>query len=416
MRYTHSLEYYNDFDIRQNAEKEQKNRLCEFAVDHFISENHFEYSEYKGSLFIGPGTTTSLFLKKLVVRLQLGCRDHKIKIISNNLDIFTFLEAQYKQGYQKVNLKLYGEVVDFKNQSLFPVYTGSFNSCFENINESLAVISCAGVFRTEDSFLIGAFNEEHSLVLKQVTESSFTHIYLIADDWKRAKNVDPIKLKRNYNNLNIFTKIAADSLSENLSLIIETDGNPSIYSGTEIITGLNKWWEKPQPSCFISYGFDYDKQVTTLYNDLQKQGIKCWKWDKNTFPADPVWNKIEEAIVTHKPLVLICGEKSLKSESVQNELKFAFQRGIQVIPIKIDEFLFSWKPTTRFQDLKTKLSNEFLIDGRDWDTDNQSYDNMLQNLLDTLRKSATQRKIEKGTKGSALDMEDGSRQFREHDT
>jgi hypothetical protein len=379
------LDYYNDFQVRKDAERDQKQRLSDYAVNHLITTQQLIFTDKTVSLFIGAGTTARLFFEALVSHLGHG---RGYTVVSNNLALLPTFVDNHQQG-QDWSLRLYGEEVDLKNRSLKPQRGQQLETCLKRAKTSLAVISCASIWRANNTYYIGAFTTSHATILKQVVGLGFMSTYLIADDWKRlldGEEPTAEQLVRREKDLHLFATIPNDS--ERLTLIIEAErqGQPNAYIGDKIRPALETWWKKPpQPTCFLSYSTEDEKQVDHLYRDLRKKGIKCWKWDHGTRPPEPLWEKIEEAISSHRPVILICSKNSLNSSEVNEELRLAFERKVDVITLRTDDSLSTWNPPTRFEQVKVKVKACRQINARNWENDHQVYEQVLKDLLECLQ-------------------------------
>lgn len=379
------LDYYNDFEVRKDAERDQKRRLCDYVVKHLIAEQELVFAEKKLSIFIGPGTTAPMFFEALVSRLG---HDRDLTVVSNNLGILHAFEENRQKG-QHWSLRLYGEEVDLKNKSLNPQPGQRLIGCLKRAKTSLAVISCASVWRNTNSYCIGAFTRNHAATLKQVIACDSLRTYLIADDWKRLLEKDrptPEQLAKRENDLHLFASIPDDS--NRLTLVIEDERHrqPKAFTGQLVEPALEEWWRKPpQPTCFISYSVKDENQVQRLYADLRKKGIKCWKWDYGTRPGDILWDNIARAISSHAPLILICSKNSLDSKEVNDELSFAFDNSINVISLMTDDHFSEWNPPARFDELKVKVKRCRYINARGWADDSEIYARALAELLECLQ-------------------------------
>jgi hypothetical protein len=379
------LDYYNDFQVRKDAERDQKQRLSNYAVKHLITRQQLGFSDKEVSLFIGPGTTARLFFEALASYLE---PERDFTVVSNNLAILPTLENNHQTG-QNWSLRFYGEKVDLKNRSLMPQPGQQLEACLKRAKTSIAVISCASIWRANNSYCIGAFTSSHATILKQVVGCGFIHVYLIADDWKRlleGEETTPEQLINRERDLHLFATIPNDS--ERLTLVIEDERQrqPNAFSGSEVMHALNTWWKKPpQPTCFLSYSTEDEIKVEQLYTDLRKKGIKCWKWDQGTRPGEELWDKIEAAISSHPPVILICCKNSLDSSEVNEELRLAFDRKVKVISLVTDDYLSAWNPPTRFENLKVKVKACRYINARGWDKDSHIYERVLTELLECLQ-------------------------------
>jgi TIR domain-containing protein len=64
-------------------------------------------------------------------------------------------------------------------------------------------------------------------------------------------------------------------------------------------------------ACFISYASADHPFAARLYNDLQREGVRCWFAPEDMKIGDPIRPAIGQAITMHEKLLLILSEKSL---------------------------------------------------------------------------------------------------------
>ncbi|TVL97721.1 MAG: hypothetical protein CV087_22090 [Candidatus Brocadia sp. WS118] len=98
-------------------------------------------------------------------------------------------------------------------------------------------------------------------------------------------------------------------------------------------------------SCFISYASKDEEFVEKLYNDLQKDGIRCWYGPKDIKIGDNLRLAIDEAIIVHDKLLLILSQNSIISHWVEQEVEKAFERerkenSLVLFPLRIDNTVF----------------------------------------------------------------------------
>ena len=137
-------------------------------------------------------------------------------------------------------------------------------------------------------------------------------------------------------------------------------------------------------SCFISFTEADDAFSKQLYDGLQKEGIRCWRWKEDAKWGGTLMRQVDEGIRSYDKLVVVCSENSLKSEPVIREIERALQReqrdGKEILfPVRLDNSLFSWKHYLQ-PDLVRKVVGDF----REW-KQRKSYREAFQKLLDGLR-------------------------------
>ena len=353
---------FDDFVTRGSAERDQKLRLCKYAAKYIIDREHLDRFDRPVPLFIGPGTTMELFFEEFLSQLwggDLKKGNRPLTVVSNNLGI---LEPIFQRRNLSATIRLFGEEVDLTNRSLKPPTGKTLDGYLAEAEARFAVISCGSIWRaSRDNFLIGSFTKPHAEVLGQVIRFDSINTYLIADDWKRVlgdEKCDSPDL--------LFASIPDHA--GKLTLIIEERGVAKAFSRPpEVVKALKKWWRKPQPTCFISYSMKDQEQAEELFQGLRQRGVKCVKWDRAILPGDPLWAKIKRLIGTHPPLVVLCGENSLESEGVKEELRIAFDSNVPVVPIMLDNCFPQWDPSGTDRELKKNVEDLRYINARQWD-------------------------------------------------
>src|SRR6185503_17365392 len=79
-------------------------------------------------------------------------------------------------------------------------------------------------------------------------------------------------------------------------------------------------------SCFISFTEADDDFAERLYNDLLREGIRCWRWKEDAKWGKSLMQSIDEAVTSYDKLIVICSEQSLKSPAVLREIERALQK------------------------------------------------------------------------------------------
>jgi len=94
---------------------------------------------------------------------------------------------------------------------------------------------------------------------------------------------------------------------------------------------------KSNKHIFLSYSridTQFAKQVAA---DLRGQGFDVWM-DQSHIPGGKHWdNDIEEALKNASVVILIISKSSVKSENVKDEVSFAKNRNVQIIPIVYED-------------------------------------------------------------------------------
>lgn len=150
-------------------------------------------------------------------------------------------------------------------------------------------------------------------------------------------------------------------------------------------------------SCFISYSSSDEAFATRLYNDFQAAGIRCWKWNHDARTGESLWSEIDQAIRIHDKLVLIASESSLNSQPVNREIERAIVQEDErkklknagnfdgnpnvLFPVRLDDYILNgWE-----HERKVDVTKKVIADARGWDTDNATYENMRDKLIQDLK-------------------------------
>ena len=99
-------------------------------------------------------------------------------------------------------------------------------------------------------------------------------------------------------------------------------------------------------SCFISYAHLDGLFAERLHNDLEANGVVCWKDTYDMKGGDYYRKQIGEAIKVHDKLILICSKRSTVRPAVIEEIVETMELQqktgtMKLFPIRLDNFLFS---------------------------------------------------------------------------
>jgi len=150
-------------------------------------------------------------------------------------------------------------------------------------------------------------------------------------------------------------------------------------------------------SCFISYGTPDEAFADRLYQDVKARGVSCWKYDEDALVGHGVAANIDQAIVLHDKVVVVCSESSLQRPWVLREIERALQRednlirrqaaapGLEIdtgvlVPVRLDDYVLTRWEQPRKADVVAKHIGDF----RGWDKDEKNYKRGMQQLLRTL--------------------------------
>ena len=95
-------------------------------------------------------------------------------------------------------------------------------------------------------------------------------------------------------------------------------------------------------SCFISYSSQDSAFAGQLYDDLQKQSVRCWIAERNMRIGDNIRDRIHKVIRKREKLLLILSTSSVESNWVENEVEKGFSEERDrnepiIFPIRIDD-------------------------------------------------------------------------------
>ncbi len=359
---------YSDIHKRQPADSDQKMRLCICTVDSLNNLTNVQHQTRSINLFIGPGSTSTLFIEKLyeLIGFQSG---HSVKIVSNNLHLLITLDRL------RVNNSLIppvfkicgGESIDFYNLSLFSASSEIELLLDPEIKESFAIISCSDVFKVDDRFIIVSHTSEHAKLLSSIVKAPFKRIYVIIDDSKKAHDIETVH--------NEYLEIGREFVSKNIAFVVEVSGRPKCYSGNEVYLGLSEWWVKPRPSCFISYQQNQGSIVERLYNELNQSGMDAWRWN-NIRTSERILPEIKANILSREYFIIILEKGAIASEYVRYEAQFAIDHGKKIIGINVDDSAIKWSEKSSIPGRETPqdlLQQIFLIPANGWETDELKY-------------------------------------------
>jgi hypothetical protein len=146
-------------------------------------------------------------------------------------------------------------------------------------------------------------------------------------------------------------------------------------------------------SCFISYATADQPFADRLYDDLQRNGVRCWLAHRDIRAGRKIHQQIEEAIRTSDRLLLIISESSMKREWVNTEIIHAReyearQNRQMLFPITLVPFdrITGWSvpdPVTG-KDAAREIREYFILDFSNWRNDTE-YQRSFNRLLEGLR-------------------------------
>ena len=150
-------------------------------------------------------------------------------------------------------------------------------------------------------------------------------------------------------------------------------------------------------SCFISYSHADAEFARKLHERLQERGIRVWLDEKQLLPGDDIYEQVDRGISQWDKVLLCCSEHSLSSWWVDNEISAAFakeqkimkERGrktLALIPLNLDNYLFSWN-NGKAQQVLTRLAADFTS----WPHETSTFEEEIEKIIRALRADAGSR-------------------------
>jgi uncharacterized protein YjbI with pentapeptide repeats len=146
-------------------------------------------------------------------------------------------------------------------------------------------------------------------------------------------------------------------------------------------------------SCFISYSTNDKEFADRLYADLRKEGVRCWFAPKDIKGGKKIYHQLDEAIRFYDKLLLVLSEKSINSDWVANEIRWARKREKQedrqkLFPVGLIDYekLKDWErfDSDTATDLAAEVRSYFIPDFTNW-KDHDSYQDAFKRLLRDLQ-------------------------------
>ena len=139
-------------------------------------------------------------------------------------------------------------------------------------------------------------------------------------------------------------------------------------------------------SAFISYSHEDKSFARRLHDQLQTQGIRCWRDEKQMKIGNEILPTVLEAIRVHDRAILCCSKSSLTAPWVKVELKETFEKEKKegrtiLLPLNLDGFLFDgWKGP-----LAVQVQERVAADFTGWENDNAKFEEQFDRLVKALR-------------------------------
>jgi hypothetical protein len=145
-------------------------------------------------------------------------------------------------------------------------------------------------------------------------------------------------------------------------------------------------------TCFISYTEADDAFSLRLYNDLQGEGVRCWRWREDAKMGVTLRKSIDQAVRAYDKLIVILSADSLRSRPVVEEIERALNKEDELFaegkddevlfPIRVDDAIFSWQ-----HPLQTRVLNKYVGDFTEWE-DSKTYAGAFEHLVKSLQPEA----------------------------
>lgn len=172
---------------------------------------------------------------------------------------------------------------------------------------------------------------------------------------------------------------------EQLSFFTEAGVPDSLLSA---LPGLLEANPRQFFSCFISFGATDKSFADKLYGDLRTRRVRCWKYDADAVIGRGIWANIDQAIIVHQKVIVICSRSSLQRPAVlreierallkEDELKAAGAPDVDVlVPIRLDDYVLDEWQHPRKADVTAKHIGDF----RSWRSDTAAYTAEFNRLL-----------------------------------
>jgi len=80
------------------------------------------------------------------------------------------------------------------------------------------------------------------------------------------------------------------------------------------------------PCCFLCYGAEDEAFAQRLHDDLQRIGVRCWKWNHDARVCEELVTEADSPLGPRDHVVLIASRQSLAGEAVNQELERVIAR------------------------------------------------------------------------------------------
>ncbi len=141
----------------------------------------------------------------------------------------------------------------------------------------------------------------------------------------------------------------------------------------------------PFSTCVISYAQEDKLFAEQLYEDLQKNGVRCWFAQEDLRTGDKIRSSVDKAIKRHDKLLVILSKHSMRSPWMEKEVETAFEEeqlrnNLILFPIRLDDAVMKTKQSWASDIRRMRVIGDF----QEWSQD-MLYQRALARLLRDLK-------------------------------
>ncbi len=151
-------------------------------------------------------------------------------------------------------------------------------------------------------------------------------------------------------------------------------------------------------SCFISYSVEDKDFADRLFNDLQREGIRCWHAPKDAKGHETLIRQIDEVIRYHDKLLLVLSQSSINKAWTKSEIHKALKAEndfgkrkllvVQSDDTKLQDTPEGADPAIHKEPI-ADMERQYLYDLSMWKTDPEKYKEVLSQLISMFKTSKT---------------------------
>jgi TIR domain/Pentapeptide repeats (9 copies) len=138
-------------------------------------------------------------------------------------------------------------------------------------------------------------------------------------------------------------------------------------------------------STFISCGTPDIVFARRLRDDLQRNGVITYLFERDAIPGKKLHDVMRDEINRHDRVVLLCSRDSLDRPGVRNEIEQTLAREARtggaslLIPVALDDYVFQWQ--SRPPGLAQEIRDRVVADFRGTSEDTQRFNEAMKRLL-----------------------------------